>query len=73
MPKLPSDRLQEFSPFTDCGVNVFGLFTIKNHGKYLKRDGVMFTCLCSCPTHTEVAHSLETDSFILSLRRFIWR
>ena len=33
MPKLPSDRLQEFPPFTDCGVNVFGLFTIKNHGK----------------------------------------
>ena len=37
----------------------------------MKRYGVMFTCLCSRDIHTEVAQSLETDSFILSLRRFI--
>ena len=33
----------------------------------------MFTCLCSRAIHKEVAQSLETDSFILSLRRFIGR
>ena len=33
----------------------------------------MFTCLCSRDIHTEVPQSLETDSFILSLRRFIGR
>ena len=33
--------------------------------------GVMFTCLCSRAIHIEVAQSLETDSFIFSLRRFI--
>ena len=33
----------------------------------------MFPCLCSCAIHIEVAQSLETDSFILSLKRFIGR
>ena len=33
----------------------------------------MFTCLCSCAIHIEIAHSLERDSFMLSLRRFIGR
>ena len=39
----------------------------------MKRYGVMFTCLCSRAVHIEVTHSLDTDSFILSLRRFIGR
>ena len=33
----------------------------------------MFTCLCSRAIHIEVVQSLETDSFILSLRGFIGR
>ena len=33
----------------------------------------MFTCLCSRAIHIEVAHSLDTDSFLLTLRRFIGR
>ena len=33
----------------------------------------MFTCLCSGAIHIEVAHSLDTDSFLLALRRFIGR
>ena len=33
----------------------------------------MFPCLCSRAIHIEVAQSLETDSFILSLKRFIGR
>ena len=73
MSELPSDRLQEFPPFTYCGVNLFGPLTIKNYRKKLKRYGVMFTCLCSRAIHIEVAQSLETNSFILSLRRFIGR
>ena len=71
MSELPSDRLQECPPFTYCGVDLFGPFLIKNGRKEMKRYGVMFTCLCSRAVHIEVAHSLDTDSFILSLRRFI--
>ena len=73
MSELPSDKLQESPPFIYCGVNLFGPFTTKYYRKELKRYGVMFTCLCSRPIHAEVAQSLETDSFILSLRRFIGR
>ena len=73
MSELPSDRLQESPPFIYCGVDLFGPFTIKNYRKELKRYGVMFTCLCSHAIHTEVAQSLETDSFTLLLRRFIRR
>ena len=51
----PSDRLQESPPFTYCGVDLFGPFTIKNYKKELKRYGVMFTCLCSHVIHIEIA------------------
>ena len=73
MSELPSDRLQESPPFTYCGFDLFCPMTIKNYRKKLKRYGVMFTCLCSRAIHIEVAQSLETDSSILSLRRFIER
>ena len=33
----------------------------------------MFTGLCSRAIHIEIAHSLESNSFMLSLRRFIGR
>ena len=33
----------------------------------------MFTCLCSCAIHIEIAQSLEIVSFILPLRRLIGR
>ena len=69
--ELPSDRLQESPPFTCSGVNLFSPFTIRNYRKALDRYGVMFTCLCSRAIPIETAYSLETDSFILSLRRFI--
>ena len=70
MSELPSDRLQESFPFAFCCVDLFGYFTIKSYRKELK---VMFTCLCSRAIHIEVAQSLETDSFILLLIRFIGR
>ena len=73
MSEIPSHRLQESPPFTYFGVDLFGPFTIKNYRKKLKRYGVMFTYLWSRAIHIEVAQSLETDSFILLLRRFIER
>ena len=39
----------------------------------VKRYGALFTCLASRAVHIEVADSLETDSFINALRRFICR
>ena len=73
MAELPFDRLQEEPPFTYCQGDLFGPFVICSKRKELKNYGVMFTCLCSHAIDIEVAHSLDTDSFLLVLRMFIGR
>ena len=53
------------------GVDYFEPFIIKEGRKEVKRYGALFTCLVSRAVHIEVASSLESNSFILALRRFI--
>ena len=60
-------------PFTNCAVDYFGPLTIKEGRKELRRYGVLFTCMASRAVHIEVADTLETDSFISALRRFVCR
>ena len=71
MTSLPSDRLFEKPPFTDCSVHLFGPFVTKEGHKELKRYLALFTYLSSRAIHIETVASLNTDSFILCLRRFI--
>ena len=59
--------------FTNSGVNMFGPFLIKEGRKELKRYGTLFTCLSNRAVHIEFTCSLETDSFIQALRRFVAR
>ena len=73
MADLPSDRLEESPPFTVVGVDYFGPFIIKDGRKELKRYGSLFTCFSSRAIHIESSNTLETDSFIMALRRFISR
>ena len=68
MSDLPEDR-----PFTYCAVDCFGPFIVKDKQKELKRYGVLFTCMASRAIHIEIANSLDTDSFLNALRRFISR
>ena len=73
MSDLPEDRLETATPFTYCAIDYFGPFIVKDDLKELKRYGVLFTCMASRAIHLETSNSLDTDSFINALRRFISR
>ena len=76
MADLLIDRLTaDVPPFTSCGTDYFGPYlVVRGRGKSREKlFGVVFTCLSSRAVHTEVANSLDTDSFINCLRRFIRR
>ena len=74
MAHLPKDRVTPSKPpFTYTGVDCFGPFLVKRGRTTVKRYGVLFTCLTIRAIHIEVASTLDTDSFINALRRFIAR
>ena len=72
MAHLPEDCLTANKPpFTFVGVDFFGPFIVKRGRSEVKRYGCIFTCMTIRAVHIEVTHSLDTDSFVLALRRFI--
>ena len=74
MADLPKDRLQpDKPPFTNVGVDYFGPFMVKRGRATVKRYGVLFTCLTTRAVHIEVAHTLDTDSCLNAIRRFVCR
>ena len=74
MADLPKDRLQpDKPPFTNVGVDYFGPFLVKRGRANVKRYGVLFTCLTTRAVHIEVAHTLDTDSCLSAIRRFVCR
>ncbi|KAL3046456.1 hypothetical protein OYC64_004454 [Pagothenia borchgrevinki] len=74
MADLPEDRVSpDLPPFTHVGIDFFGPLEVKRGRANVKRWGVIFTCLVSRAIHLEVSSSLDTDSCINALRRFICR
>ncbi|XP_062588283.1 uncharacterized protein LOC134249947 [Saccostrea cucullata] len=74
MADLPEERLKaDEPPFTRLGMDFFGPFEVKQGRSTLKRYGVIFTCLVTRAIHLELAFSLDTDSCINAIRRFIAR
>eukprot|EP00111_Clytia_hemisphaerica_P009345 TCONS_00027429-protein len=73
MANLPEDRLQDAPPFTYVGLDLFGPFLVKERRSELKRYGIIYTCLNSRACHLESVNSMDNDSFIMCLRRFIAR
>ena len=71
MADCPVHRLAEAPPFTDCGVDMFGSFLIKQQRNEIQHYGAMFTCMASGAVHIEITHSLNSDSFIQALRPVI--
>ena len=74
MADLPIDRVTpDEAPFNRTGVDYFGPIEVKRGRVTVKRYGAIFTCMTTRAVHLEVAHSLDTDSCINALRRFIAR
>ena len=74
MADLPQARLRLFKPpFFSTGVDCFGPFTIKIGRRNEKRWGILFKCLTTRAVHIDILTSLDTDSFLMALRRFIAR
>ena len=75
MGQLPKERVnaEQKPPFTYVGVDYFGPMNVKYRRGTVKRYGCLFTCLTTRAVHIEVAHSLDADSFLMALHRFIAR
>ncbi|XP_063362899.1 uncharacterized protein LOC134651727 [Cydia amplana] len=77
MGALPSQRVTPDFPFLSVGVDFAGPFMITDrHGrgcKITKCYLAIFVCFRYKCLHLEAVSTLSTDSFILSLRRFISR
>lgn len=76
MADLPADRTQVQPPFTNVGFDVFGPWTIHTHrtrggAANSKRWGLVLTCLSSRAIHIEVLESMDANSFICALMRFL--
>ena len=72
MANLPKERLTpENPPFTSVGVDYFGHMYVQQGHSHVKRYLCVFTCLTTRAVHIKITSSLDTDSFINALRRFI--
>lgn len=77
MGDLPADRVSPSPPFAHTGVDFAGPFLLKSHkgrgSKTSKAYLCLFICFSSKAIHLELTTSLSTESFLMSLKRFVAR
>ena len=70
---FPKDLISKAPPCGYCGADFFTPFILKERRGEMKRYRTFFTFLGHRAVHIEVIVSMETDSFIMALRRVIAR
>ena len=74
MADLPVERVARIFPFANTGLDYAGPFVVKvGYRKTEKRWLCLFTCLATRAVHLEVAASLDTQSCMNAISRFIAR
>ena len=74
MAPLPAARLMAYEPpFSYTGMELFGPLHVKHDRGITKCRRCLFTCLTTRCVHLEVVNSMDTDDFVMCLRRFINR
>lgn len=76
MANLPKDRITPCHPFSICGVDFCGPFTIKFGSRNRLRTKMyvcLFVCFVTKAVHIEVVTNVSTDAFISTLQQFIAR
>nr|XP_021334729.1 uncharacterized protein LOC101884915 [Danio rerio] len=74
MADLPLARQQLYKPaFFSTGMDCFGPYLIKIGRRNEKRWGIIFKCLTTRAVYIDLLASIDSDSFLMALRRFIAR
>ena len=74
MADLPAARLRLHKPaFHSTGVDCFGPMLVKVGRRHEKRWGILFKCLTTRAVHLDLLGSMDTDAYLMALRRFIAR
>lgn len=74
MADLPSSRLRLYRPpFYSTGVDCCRPFHVKIGRRSEKRWGILYKCMTTRCLHLDLLESLDSDAFLMSLRRFVSR
>ena len=74
MSDLPEVSIEDnVTPFTSTGADYFGPFSIKLFRRTVRRWTCLFTCLSVRAVHMEIVQSLDTQSCLDAVHRFIAR
>ena len=73
MADLPASRFDMSRPFACVGLDYCGPLTVRKFRKTEKRYVLLITCLATRALHLELVSSMDTDGFLMALRRFIAR
>lgn len=74
MADLPPSRQRIFKPpFYSAGVDCFGPLVVKIGRRNEKRWGVIFKCMTTRAVHLDLLSNMDSDTFLMALRRFVAR